>query len=308
MSVVLLILKIIGIAILAVVSLALLVVLLVLFVPVRYFITAEKYEEKDFLCIVKATWLLHFVNITVKYLNELYYKVRITIIPIIKSDNLRKKKKIKKSNKETNNVVTSDSLKGPEVVGNKLEKVVENNVKNNGDETKQNNDDTNINLNNDDELEKSFFEKIVLILEKIFEFLINIKENMVKGLKKVQAIYEDIDYYLEAINDERNIEAFKLVKDKVLKVLKHLAPKKIEGNIHFGSTDPYNIGKMMSIYGILFPIIHDKIQVVPNYEKNIIEGNLILKGRIRIVTLLWAAFKIYFNKDVRRMIKVFNKV
>ena len=64
----------------------------------------------------------------------------------------------------------------------------------------------------------------------------------------------------------------------------------------------------MSIYGILFPIIHDKIQVVPNYEKNIIEGNLILKGRIRIVTLLWAAFKIYFNKDVRRMIKVFNKV
>ena len=122
MSVVLLILKIIGIAILAVVSLALLVVLLVLFVPVRYFITAEKYEEKDFLCIVKATWLLHFVNITVKYLNELYYKVRITIIPIIKSDNLRKKKKTTKrkkstktSTKDTTEVVEIEPEVEPEV-------------------------------------------------------------------------------------------------------------------------------------------------------------------------------------------------
>ena len=64
--------------------------------------------------------------------------------------------------------------------------------------------------------------------------------------------------------------------------------------------------KMLSIYSVLFPLIHDKIQLVPDYDSEIMEGNLLIKGRVTLFVVIVAGIKIYFNKDVRRMIKIFK--
>ena len=92
MSIFLLILKIIGIILLSIISLLLIIIALILFVPIRYRIIANKFEDSDFYAEIKLTWLLHFINILIKYTDDLYYRVRVILIPIKKSDNLKKHK------------------------------------------------------------------------------------------------------------------------------------------------------------------------------------------------------------------------
>ena len=60
MSIFLLILKIIGIILLSIISLLLIIIALILFVPIRYRIIANKFEDSDFYAEIKLTWLLHF--------------------------------------------------------------------------------------------------------------------------------------------------------------------------------------------------------------------------------------------------------
>ena len=67
------------------------------------------------------------------------------------------------------------------------------------------------------------------------------------------------------------------------------------------------MGQILSIYGILFPIIHDKITINHVYDREVIEGDLFIKGRITVFILIMAAIKIYFNRDYKRMIKIFKK-
>ena len=75
MSIFLLILKIIGIILLSIISLLLIIIALILFVPIRYRIIANKFEDSDFYAEIKLTWLLHFINILIKYTDDLYYRV-----------------------------------------------------------------------------------------------------------------------------------------------------------------------------------------------------------------------------------------
>ena len=58
---------------------------------------------------------------------------------------------------------------------------------------------------------------------------------------------------------------------------------------------------------MLYPINHDKITINPVYDKEVIEGDLYIKGRISVFVLIRAAIKIYFNRDYKRMIKIFKK-
>ena len=66
-------------------------------------------------------------------------------------------------------------------------------------------------------------------------------------------------------------------------------------------------GQILSIYSVLYPFVHDIIQVVPEFNEEILEGKLYVKGRIRVAVVLWAAVKLYFSKDVRRLIKVYKR-
>ena len=90
-------------------------------------------------------------------------------------------------------------------------------------------------------------------------------------------------------------------------IINNIKPKIFNGNLTIGIDEPYTMGQILSIYGILFPIIHDKITINPVYDKEVIEGDLYIKGRISVFVLIRAAIKIYFNRDYKRMIKIFKK-
>ena len=74
-SILLTLLKIIGIVLLSLLGLLLVLLLIVLFVPVRYRI--KGYYKEEFVCHLKATWLLHLVSLTLDFDKEVLTSFRI---------------------------------------------------------------------------------------------------------------------------------------------------------------------------------------------------------------------------------------
>ena len=308
MSIFLLILKIIGIILLSIISLLLIIIALILFVPIRYRIIANKFEDSDFYAEIKLTWLLHFINILIKYTDDLYYRVRVILIPIKKSDNLKKhKNNSKKTEPDPNDTKSIDER---ENISDKSvnEDISDNEISKNKEEIVSTsdldeNDDDNINFDEN----KGIIYKIRFVLTKFFEFLFNIKEKLNEAYNTVVNIVKDIDYYINALKDERNKKVISLCLSQASSIINNIKPKIFNGNLTIGIDDPYTMGQILSIYGILFPIIHDKITINPVYDKEVIEGDLYIKGRISVFVLIRAAIKIYFNRDYKRMIKIFKK-
>lgn len=325
MSIFLLILKIIGITLLCIIGILLLLILLILFVPLKYKIAADKYNDKEFTLNIKVTWLLHIINLLIRYTDDLYYVLKLFVFPLKKSENLTKKKKNKeeKNKKEIpeneegkddiNFLKTDEKIKNPEYNQDKSEMDFNDTDKDSDTFEKEKVSDSYSDKDNDSDKDdenmakEGFFEKLLLFIQKVFEFIFKCWDKINSFLLKIHDIKENCDYYIDAINDDRNQEAFTLCLKKLSDVLKNIKPRKIKGYVHLGSSDPYNMGTMMSIYGILFPLIRDKIQMVPDYENDITEFDLLIKGRITIFVILVAAFKIYFDRDVRRMVKIFKK-
>ena len=308
MSIFLLILKIIGIILLSIISLLLIIIALILFVPIRYRIIANKFEDSDFYAEIKLTWLLHFINILIKYTDDLYYRVRVILIPIKKSDNLKRhKNNSKKTEPDPNDTKSidereniSDKSVNEDISDNEISKDKEEIVSTSDlDE----NDDDNIKFDEN----KGIIYKIRFVLTKFFEFLFNIKEKLNEAYNTVVNIVKDIDYYINALKDERNKKVISLCLSQASSIINNIKPKVFNGNLTIGIDDPYTMGQILSIYGILFPIIHDKITINPVYDKEVIEGDLYIKGRISVFVLIRAAIKIYFNRDYKRMIKIFKK-
>lgn len=308
MSIFLLILKIIGIILLSIISLLLIIIALILFVPIRYRIIANKFEDSDFYAEIKLTWLLHFINILIKYTDDLYYRVRVILIPIKKSDNLKKhKNNSKKTEPDPNDTKSIDER---ENISDKSvnEDISDNEISKNKEEIVSTsdldeNDDDNINFDEN----KGIIYKIRFVLTKFFEFLFNIKEKLNEAYNTVVNIVKDIDYYINALKDERNKKVISLCLSQASSIINNIKPKIFNGNLTIGIDEPYTMGQILSIYGILFPIIHDKITINPVYDKEVIEGDLYIKGRISVFVLIRAAIKIYFNRDYKRMIKIFKK-
>ena len=308
MSIFLLILKIIGILLLSIISLLLIIIALLLFVPIRYRIIANKFEDSDFYAEIKLTWLLHFINILIKYTDDLYYRVRVILIPIKKSDNLKKHKNNSKKTKPDPN--DTKSIDERENISDKSvnEDISDNEISKNKEEIVSTSD---LDENDDDNIKfdenKGIIYKIRFVLTKFFEFLFNIKEKLNEAYNTVVNIVKDIDYYINALKDERNKKVISLCLSQASSIINNIKPKVFNGNLTIGIDDPYTMGQILSIYGILFPIIHDKITINPVYDKEVIEGDLYIKGRISVFVLIRAAIKIYFNRDFKRMIKIFKK-
>lgn len=102
-SVILTILKILGLILLILLGILILVVCLVLFIPVRYRIEGD-YQSSKATVSSRVTWLLHFVSarILMEYENafSLHIAVRVLGIPIFdnkKKGGKEKKERIKRS-------------------------------------------------------------------------------------------------------------------------------------------------------------------------------------------------------------------
>ena len=83
----------------------------------------------------------------------------------------------------------------------------------------------------------------------------------------------------------------------------HAAPRKLRGQFTAGTGDPALTGQILGAVAIAYPLYGKGVAVYPRFEEKILEGQLQMKGRIVVACLLWQAWKIYRNPDVRKTLK-----
>lgn len=290
LTVLLLILKILGIVLLVLLGILLALLLIVLFVPVRYQGSGYR-KEGDPVPVhvqLKVTWLLHLVRVSFIYPEEAFLKVQILFFQILPA----KEKKKKASNKKEADGKKPKTDK-KEVGSDVSDTASDQKISDEGNAADEDGGDDRRTLSD--------------FVRKLFSAIRNIKYTIRKIYDKINHIIHNIRYYIKILQTESFKRAFALCREQLLRLMKIVLPRKVSGTFTIGMEDPAATGQILSIYGILYPLIGDSITVIPDFEKPVMEGSFRFKGKITAFTLIRIAAKIYFDKDLKRVICLFKK-
>lgn len=114
----------------------------------------------------------------------------------------------------------------------------------------------------------------------------------------------NINWYKEFIDHPRTREALSLVWKDAKKLIRHIFPTRIKGRIIFGCEDPSVTGTVLAVLGMTIPFHKNAIAVTPLFDsENVLEGEVMLSGRIYGAMLLKTAAELYFNKNIKYVIR-----
>ncbi|MBD5494041.1 MAG: hypothetical protein HDR12_06615 [Lachnospiraceae bacterium] len=338
LHILLLILKIVGIIIAVLIGCILLSLCLALFVPVHYRVELKRTEGEGCPPIevnARITWLLHFINIRVLYPADIYLRVRVLFFTLFRLPEKNKKEKKKKDvkskgnkkeksdndsdknidkeiDKHTDKEIDKDTDKGKKEQGGESEEAENIKTEQSQDVNKKGMEDkseeTTTSENTGDEIQDKK-EKISLKsrINKILGLFKNIWYT-IKGIcGKIKEILENIEYYLDIIKSDTFKQAFSLCKGELGTIFNYVKPRKFMADLIIGMDDPAATGQILSYYGILYPLIGNNVTVTGDFDRKRIEGSVFFKGRIKLFTFLKAVIRIYFSKDIKKLLKLFKK-
>ena len=303
------VLKVIGIFLLVLIGALLLIALLVLFVPVRYSVKAERREdgEDPVICHLKATWLLHILNVHFYYPGVVFLRVRVFFITVFR---LRKEKDSEeKESPEKENTPSKENTSSRENASSRGNTFSKENTSSKENASSKEDCFDNGKTAKEEQETKEEEEKPTLkgFFGKLFSILRNIRYTIGQICDKIKHIVRNIQYYLSILKSDAFGRAFGVCRDQVWKLLRTIRPRKIKGRIRIGTGDPASTGQVFAIYGILYPILGSQILVTPDFDRKVIEGEVFIKGKITVFHFLKAAWIIYFNRDLHHIIKIFKR-
>lgn len=156
----------------------------------------------------------------------------------------------------------------------------------------------------------SLLEKLLKTKKRATDFYTKWKNRLLSIPKKIHSIRQSLDDKLEKLEMMKEFwrrEETQDVKNRLIrdgkKVLIHILPRRFRGHIEFGLEDPYLMGQILAVLGMLMPLYQDKLTVVPDFEEPKLIGSFYLKGRIIPGYLFIKGVALLLNKNVRKTIK-----
>lgn len=297
MTVLLSILKILGIILLCILGLLVLLIMLLLFAPVSYRIRGETRQGQTTLK-VHGAWCLMALRFS--FLMEQGKQLAVLKIFGIKawkypSDEKAKqkveKKKVKKKPKKKS--------------GEKSHKEPEKDLEQNPPAVMQ--EEQTEKQHEQKRQKKTHKKKFVSVFGKISKTIRSIVEKIKAIPQKLKNIGSKIKKVNQWIQDEQNRSAVRFALGKVIGLLKKYGPKHMKADVTYGMEDPAATGQVLAVLSVLPFLYYDKVSIMPDFEAErfYIEGSWDIKGRIQVIHLLKAAIQIWRNPDVKHFIKQF---
>lgn len=297
MTVLLSILKILGIILLCILGLLILLIMLLLFAPVSYRIRGETRQGQTTLK-VHGAWCLMALRFS--FLMEQGKQLAVLKIFGIKawkypSDEKSKKKLEKKKVKKKQKKKSGEkSYKEPEkdLEQNPPAVVQEEQTEKQHEQKRQ---------------KKTHKKKFVSVFGKISRTIRSIVEKIKAIPQKLKNIGSKIKKVNQWIQDEQNRSAVRFALGKVIGLLKKYGPKHMKADVAYGMEDPAATGQVLAVLSVLPFLYYDKVSIMPDFEAErfYIEGSWDIRGRIQVIHLLKAAIQIWRNPDVKHFIKQF---
>ena len=120
---------------------------------------------------------------------------------------------------------------------------------------------------------------------------------------KMEKIRDNVEYYKERLTAEENRLFLKRTKERIFAVLKSIKPKVLTARIVCGTGSPDTTGYVCAVYGMLYPVIEDRISFTADFENKVLDGELSVKGKVRVATLVRHGIKILLDKQLKLFLK-----
>ena len=278
---------------LIILGLLVLSICIVLFVPLKYLGKAESFGTVDSIkAQLKFSWLFHLISGYVYFENkETKWQVRIFWKKLNvetepkKSEELAEDKSAEESEEESENreTVENDSVQE--------ETVCEESLHNKSEEESVKQEE--LSAKTEKKKKKGLLEKIKYTFQAICDKI----KVLIRKKEELQAF----------LADELHQLAWKRLKRETWRLLKFLKPKKLVLNLHFGFEDPAVTGKVLAGLSMLYPLYTDHINIEPEFDEKILEGDACIKGNIRGIHLLIVICNLFFDKNIKATYKEIKK-
>ena len=318
LHILLFLLKLIGIVLLVILGLIVLILVIILLTPIRYRIGASKYQTIQ--AEGKVTWLFRLIEMVFKLDTgaeegkRLHLSFRIAWLKLYdnqkpKEKRIKQKKtrktKSKPESEQLEKVIQSAKPEQPEakVQPIKTEQVTE--MKNEMPKA--------VHLEKIFRLAKNAANKILSLIRGVFSLIcsiLSIPSKIMDGLEKLENFFtklrEKKEAFLAFYNEAHNHQWFTAFWHRLKKLLLKILPRADRLYLHFGFEDPATTGQVLGGLSILYPICGEKMELCPEFNEEILEGEVKCHGRIRPVSLVIFAVKSFLNKQFFSMVKQFK--
>lgn len=309
LSTLLLILKILGMVILVVLGLVLTALLLVLLVPVRYRFGCSYEEEAK--AEVKVTWLLHLVSVLATYDKSLNLSIRLLGFPLGGS-----KKKEKDAEWEEDEAGGEDGDTGDSYpadsreASDTKERYLADSQETGNTKDEHPKDSHSAEEQKADAMQAARnsagtgYEKEKKIRGKKWKsfspgkILRKIKFRFQAVCDKVKAVEEKGRKLHQFLTEPANQKSF----GHIMKILKHILPRKMKGSLEFGLADPATTGYVTALCSLAYARYGDSLEITPVFDEQVLKARVEGKGRIFLGVLLFWSARILMNKNFRDLI------
>lgn len=318
LHILLFLLKLIGIVLLVILGLIVLILAIVLLTPIRYRIGASKYQTIQ--AEGKVTWLFRLIEMVFKLDTgaeegkRLHLSFRIAWLKLYdnqkpKEKRIKQKKtrktKLKPESKQSEKVIQAAKPEQPEAKVQPIKTEQATEMKNEMPKA--------VHPEKILRLAKSAANKILSLIRSVFSLIcsiLRIPSKIMDGLEKLENFFtklrEKKEAFLAFYNEAHNHQWFTAFWHRLKKLLLKILPRADRLYLHFGFEDPATTGQVLGGLSILYPICGEKMELCPEFNEEILEGEVKCHGRIRPVSLVIFAVKSFLNKQFFSMVKQFK--
>lgn len=119
---------------------------------------------------------------------------------------------------------------------------------------------------------------------------------------RIKKICEKASSLRETVEDEENQKAVRLLLSRVKYLLHHFRFRKFEGRLAFGFEDPATVGRMLAVLSLFYPLYGECLTITPAFDHTLFEGEITLKGHVRLIHILIAGIQLMMNKKIRGLV------
>ena len=316
------ILKALGVLLLVLLVLVLLIVCTVLFLPFCYRAQVLK-EEEGFACVKasgRVSWLFGAVALTASY-EEQKPEAQILLFGASLETWKRRLKKIRRGEASVPRTEENETENAPEAEKTAEQKAPDQKEKQQKVTAQKEQPEQE---QEPDAPKKSILERFFGRIEYLPEKLLNLASRLLQtAFRLLELPFRLLEKLEQKIQAGRRLkrkwesvkkffrskmfrEALLHAKKEVLYFLKKAAPKKVTGTVRFGFNDPALTGETLGILGMIYGKLPKDLSVQPDFEQEILRGDVRMKGSFQAVTAAGIALRLFRDQNLRKTIRHFK--
>lgn len=123
-----------------------------------------------------------------------------------------------------------------------------------------------------------------------------IKYTIIKIYDKIKHIWENFAFYRDLWKDEQTQKLLQHALFRLKKIWQNIHPRRLTADILFGTGAPDTTGYAMAVYGMLSPMLGKHVNITPDFEQSILQGEFYMAGHITVFQVVFHSLMVVFDK------------